>query len=677
MPAESAQIPHPTALADALASYHRAPTHLGFHDVLNRFVAACRQIARAHASGRLHPGLTPRLIQTGEYADTAVIGWERTPSSETATALPAEDDALPYRAPEQIVDVQVPRLSAASDVYSLGAVLYECLTGRPPYEGASRERLLARIREGLPWPPTTVAPKVPPPLEAVCLQAMDPDPRHRYAGAADLARDVERWLAGEPVLAVGAPRKTGLLARLLRSRLTLAALLVLLAVDTAALSGCVYLLRQQQREVERVGQANLHLQEQHHEATAALQRAATETVLARLRQQALAGEGHQQALAALRALALLAQPRPDDAPAAAESKRNALAAGLAAARQVARLTDDLGSSERAAILDRLYLGQLFLMLGQGEEGRGQYNAGLALARALAQAHPRNPQALQDLMYAARGLGQANTFLGQLAPARDAYREALTPALTLVAATPASPDARRDVAVGYQLIADAGVRLGDLAGARAEYKKMLAVVEGHVSEPADPAAARLALAAYASLGDLERRDRRPDEARAWYEQALKALEKGQPQAAQRQALESALEMTRSLTRAVEDLDYALAQPPDVAQGLLVGRAAILARRGRLADAAATAEKLRTLKPDDGSNLYNVACCLALCAAAEDTSAYAGRALDALRDAVARGWRDAAHTEADADWTALRGDARFRALLDEMRRRQAWLTFPILP
>jgi hypothetical protein len=102
--------------------------------------------------------------------------------------------------PEQAAG-RLEQLGSASDVYSLGATLYALLTGRPPVESQDVAETLARVQRG-DWPaPRQVRLAVPAALDAVCRKALALDPGARYATALELAADVERWLADEPVSA--------------------------------------------------------------------------------------------------------------------------------------------------------------------------------------------------------------------------------------------------------------------------------------------------------------------------------------------------------------------------------------------------------------------------------------------------------------------------------------------
>lgn len=96
--------------------------------------------------------------------------------------------------------------STAADVYSLGAILYKMLTGKTLFEAGTLAEAIRLVRDCAPPPPRFVNPKVDGRLEAVCLKSLEKDPQNRYASAAALADDLDRWLAGEPPTAWRMPR---------------------------------------------------------------------------------------------------------------------------------------------------------------------------------------------------------------------------------------------------------------------------------------------------------------------------------------------------------------------------------------------------------------------------------------------------------------------------------------
>jgi serine/threonine-protein kinase len=119
-------------------------------------------------------------------------------ASVTQTHSHAVIGTAAYMAPEQAAG-QSSEVGPAADVYSLGAILYECLTGRPPFQEKNRERLLEAVRTKEPTPPSEVRRGVSLDLEAICLKCLEKDRARRYQSALALAENLERWLRGEPI----------------------------------------------------------------------------------------------------------------------------------------------------------------------------------------------------------------------------------------------------------------------------------------------------------------------------------------------------------------------------------------------------------------------------------------------------------------------------------------------
>src|SRR5262249_13621455 len=131
-----------------------------------------------------------------------------------------------YMSPEQAAGKKA--LTTATDVYSLGAILYELLTGRPPFRAETPLETLLLVQWSEPPRPRTAARALDRDLETVCLKCLEKEPGHRYASAAALADDLECFLAGRPIAA----RRSSARERLVkwaRRRPTLAAMSGLLA----------------------------------------------------------------------------------------------------------------------------------------------------------------------------------------------------------------------------------------------------------------------------------------------------------------------------------------------------------------------------------------------------------------------------------------------------------------
>jgi serine/threonine-protein kinase len=201
----------------------RGEQALGLQRLLKRFVDVCNTIAYAHSRGVLHLDIKPDNIMLGKYGETFVVEWglakvlSRPDISGTATEGPSafHPDAFhrstptgavvgtpAYMSPEQAAGRE-DLLEPASDVYSLGATLYEILTDRAPFETrVGLANVLLSIRQSLVPKPRELKPGIPAGLEAICLKAMALKPEDRFVSPIALADDVERWLAGAPISAL-------------------------------------------------------------------------------------------------------------------------------------------------------------------------------------------------------------------------------------------------------------------------------------------------------------------------------------------------------------------------------------------------------------------------------------------------------------------------------------------
>jgi WD40 repeat protein len=172
-----------------------------------------------------------------------------------------------YMAPEQATG-EGKRVGPAADVYALGAILYECLTGRPPFRAATVPETLLQVVSDDPVPVRRLQPRVPRDLETVCLKALAKDPARRYATAGMLADDLNRFLEGEPIRAKAVAtweRAAKWARRRPAAALLLAVVPLLLLTATAAAVG--YASEQRQLAGERATRA--HEQEKAHRETAA------------------------------------------------------------------------------------------------------------------------------------------------------------------------------------------------------------------------------------------------------------------------------------------------------------------------------------------------------------------------------------------------------------------------
>ncbi len=192
--------------------------------LLPHFVNLCQAIAYAHSRKVIHRDLKPGNVMVGEFGETVVIDWglakikgrqddAREAMSETIQVFrlgEAHDAAKTqeglamgtpaYMAPEQARG-DLDNVGERSDVYALGAVLYELLTGRPPYTGKSSREIIEQVLTQDPVSAETIESDAAPELAAICRRAMRRDPADRYATAKELAEEVSRFLSGSLVAA--------------------------------------------------------------------------------------------------------------------------------------------------------------------------------------------------------------------------------------------------------------------------------------------------------------------------------------------------------------------------------------------------------------------------------------------------------------------------------------------
>jgi tetratricopeptide (TPR) repeat protein len=215
-------------LARAARSFHqqRAKGRAGALDrlaLLNAFTSVCQAVAYAHSRGVIHRDLKGANVVLGDFGEAVVLDWglaKVVGRPETDAAVPpvavgvagkrgatVEGQVLgtpAYMAPEQARG-RLDQINERTDVYGLGAILYEILTGGPPFAGTDTEEILRQVREEEPPRPRQVVAGTPPALEAVCLKAMSKRPKDRYGSAGELAKDVQRWMADEPITAYREP----------------------------------------------------------------------------------------------------------------------------------------------------------------------------------------------------------------------------------------------------------------------------------------------------------------------------------------------------------------------------------------------------------------------------------------------------------------------------------------
>ena len=243
------------AIADAHAEMTRDPKsrELCWLKLLEMFLTLCRTVAYAHHRGVIHRDIKPDNIMIGAFGETLVVDWglakvldspDLSASRCVSVLRPQGPDSTAtqdgnvlgspqYMSPE-MAEGRIAEEDVRTDIYLLGATLYQLLTNRPPRQGSSREEILNLAKTAKPAPPRSVNPNVPKALEAICIKAMAHGKQERYESAQAVANEIEQFLAGEPVLAhrESWTDKLGRWLRRHRQRLVRMSLAALLLVTT-------------------------------------------------------------------------------------------------------------------------------------------------------------------------------------------------------------------------------------------------------------------------------------------------------------------------------------------------------------------------------------------------------------------------------------------------------------
>jgi len=146
-----------------------------------------------------------------------------------------------YMPPEQAWG-DAKSVGPTADIYALGAILYECLTGRPPFKAASAVDTLEQVRHQQPVPPRLFDPRIPVDLETIVLKCLHKEPTERYANAHDLADDLRLFLVGEPIKAATASTMTNAIAWVQREPSAAGRLIMLVALGAALITTAICLI---------------------------------------------------------------------------------------------------------------------------------------------------------------------------------------------------------------------------------------------------------------------------------------------------------------------------------------------------------------------------------------------------------------------------------------------------
>ena len=227
---------------------------LSVTDSAKMMLTLAKAIAYAHSRGVVHRDLKPGNILLTRDGVPKIADFGLARRTDDVSHLTVDGTILgtpSYMAPEQARGDQR-EIGPLSDVYTLGAILYELLTGRPPFIGSSTWEVIHQVRSAEPTPPSMLEPKLPRDMETICIKCLQKAPDQRYGSAQLLADDLQRFLNNEPILA----RPVGSVERFVRlcqrypreARLVgiVVALLILVAIGSSV---AAYRFNEQRQEL--------------------------------------------------------------------------------------------------------------------------------------------------------------------------------------------------------------------------------------------------------------------------------------------------------------------------------------------------------------------------------------------------------------------------------------------
>lgn len=518
------------------------------HHLLRRFYDVCQAVNYAHSRGVLHRDLKPANIMLGTFGETYVVDWglakpvdrpdimpenpdqKRVTLSGTASATPTLMGSAvgtpQFMSPEQAAG-DLDKLGPQSDVYSLGATLYALLTGSAPITARDLLKALKRVQAGDFPKPRSIKSDIHPALEAICLKAMALKPEDRYPTPKELAKDIELWLADEPVSAWPEPwtMKTWRWVKRHRTMVSTAAAAVILVTLGLIVFGA------RERQLKLIAEKNYQMAR---EAVDRYDTHVSESLLLNepdmkpLRQQLLAdaGEFYEK----------FVEERKDDSNVKGELGR--------ARYRLAKITADIESRDKAIALLRTaadtfekdeatyradlaecyhHLGRLHRMNDELAKSEEFYQKALTQWQGL---RGKGEAQLAGWARSQLGLGNLYREMRRLEKASAEYAKAATTWSKLVEKKPSAPEPRRYQAVTHNNLGMVYMAMADkLSEARAEFAKAITIQEPLAKKHPNLSQVQSDLASsHYNLGKAESKARQNAAGVNSYQAAVRVLEK---------------------------------------------------------------------------------------------------------------------------------------------------------
>ncbi len=480
----------------------------------------CRAVDYAHKRGILHRDLKPANILIDHRGEPHITDFglaKRLGEEDGATQTGAVMGTPDYMSPEQAAG-DIRKVSVASDVYSLGSILYHLLTGQPPFSSATVMETLVRVTREPVRAPTMLNRAIDPDLETICVKCLEKEPEQRYATAQDLADELQRYLDGEPITArpVGRFERARRWCRRNPAVAGLLAIVLILLVSWLVGLNAALVRISTEKEVAVENEAA---------AKAARDQARVNEAFAVQTLNDVIGSFHD----GLRDRPGLHELRDELLFQAAEKLRDF------------QSRKELDVAQTADILRRTQIalhqrfGDALLASGRVEDALGEYEQMEALAREMHQEAPNRPNSNRFMASCANKLADALIRLGKLDQARDQYRRGLDYRKQWVRLLQQDPkttagalmNAKWDVSVSYLLLCGIDLQLGDLSTAEDDLEQSnpwAAAIPTDAEFQSAKDYLEMALRGERQA-DVAWRKGELDAARATYERSITLLQKG--------------------------------------------------------------------------------------------------------------------------------------------------------
>lgn len=732
-------------LADAIKSYHRgreigAASPLDPRELLGSLVAVCNAVAYAHSRGVLHRDLKPLNIVLGDFGEVIVLDWGMAklmgqkdvdtsilpisiaPNDSQAQTVQGQVLGTPaYLSPEQ-AQGQLNLLDQRSDVYGLGAVLYEILTGQPPFAGQTSLAVIQQVVQDPPVPPRQRVAATPRPLEAVCLKALEKKPANRYQSAKDLAEDIQRWLADEPVSAHAEPWSTTARRWVGRHRTLVTATGAAVLMATVMLAVATLVLRDAR---EREHRSRTQAESNFRLAREAVDRYFTKVSespqlkaqgLEPLRRDLLVQakefyerflqeQGDEPGLQAERGNAYLLLAQIHQQMGDRERAEELFGKGLPILEALTQEHPDVSEYQEKLARGHERLGVLYADINRLDRAEAKFRQARDIEERLVQANPDVPEYQRLLAISHNDLGIAAYLAGRMAEAEAAYLRAVPIQEKLVQLRPDSPEYQNTQATIYTNLGNLYGDTGRITESEKAYQKAMTIQEELARQQPDVQEYRYNLASSLhNLAGLYMENSQQERAEQPYLKAMKITE----ELADRHptVLGYAAGLAESYTdlgtlyrksqpqtaltwydKAIQQWRKVFVREPSHRTGhvglpiALAGRAEVLAREGQHVEATKEADELAKKKDLTPGNYFTLGCTYALCSQAADKDSalaeperrnlanqLAARAVEMLIRAVAERSKNDDAIRKDADFDSLRQRDDFKKLVQGLEAKE---------